>query len=167
MASVGSSLGNSTTPYGQDHFSSLFAGVAAKGGYNFEFKNGEYILQPNLMLAYTFTNTPDYTTASGLNMHSKPLNAMQIAPGIRLIKNLKQEKGQVYLLASWVYNAMDKTNFTANDLQLPQLAIAPYFEYGIGYQRVWKERFTGFFQTLFRGGGRNGVALQFGLRWAI
>lgn len=167
MASVGSSLGNATTPWGMDHFSSLFAGAAAKGGYNFEFKDGEYILQPNLMLAYTFTHTPDYTTASGLNMSSKPLNAMQIAPGVRLIKNLRQEKGQVYLVANWVYNVMDNTRFTANDVQLPQLSIAPYIEYGIGFQRVWRERFTGFFQTLLRGGGRNGIALQFGLRWAI
>lgn len=167
MASVGSSLGTSITKWGNDYFSSLFAGVAAKGGYNFEFKEGEYILQPNLMLAYTFTNTPDYTTASGLNMSSKPLNAMQIAPGVRLIKNMRHEKGQVYLVANWVYNVMDNTRFTAADVQLPELSIAPYVEYGIGYQRVWKERFTGFFQTLLRGGGRNGVALQFGLRWAI
>lgn len=167
MASVGSSLGTSITKWGNDYFSSLFAGVAAKGGYNFEFKEGEYILQPNLMLAYTFTNTPDYTTASGLNMSSKPLNAMQIAPGVRLIKNMRHEKGQVYLVVNWVYNVMDNTRFTANDVQLPELSIAPYVEYGIGYQRVWKERFTGFFQTLLRGGGRNGVALQFGLRWAI
>ncbi len=167
MASVGSSLGNAVTPWGTDHFSSLFAGCAAKGGYNFEFKDGEYILQPNLMLAYTFTNTPEYTTASGLNMSSKPLNAMQIAPGVRFIKNLREEKGQIYLVANFIYNVMDKTNFTANDVQLPQLSIAPYIEYGIGYQRVWKDRLTGFFQTLLRGGGRNGVAFQFGLRWAI
>ena len=167
MASVGSSLGTSISKWGNDYFSSLFTGVAAKGGYNFEFMDGEYILQPNLMVAYTFTNTPNYTTASGLNMSSKPLNAMQIAPGVRLIKNRRQERGQVYLVANMVYNLMDKTDFTANDVQLPQLSIDPYFEYGIGFQRVWKERFTGFAQTLLRGGGRNGVALQFGLRWAI
>lgn len=167
MASVGSSLGTSVTRWGNDYFSSIFAGAAVKGGHNFEFKGGEYIIQPNLMLAYTYTYTPTYNTASGLEMTSKPLNAMQVAPGIRLIKNLKQEKGQVYLLANFIYNLMDKTRFSANDVQLPELSIAPYIEYGIGYQRVWKERFTGFFQTVLRGGGRNGVALQFGLRWAI
>lgn len=167
LGSVGSSLGNANTPYGTDHFSSLFAGCAAKGGYNFEFKRGEYIIQPNLMLAYTFTNTPDYTTASGLNMSSKPLNAMQIAPGVRLIKNMKEEKGQIYLVGNFVYNVMDNTRFTANDVQLPELSIAPYFEYGIGIQRVWHDRLIGFVQTLLRGGGRNGVAFQFGLRWAI
>ena len=100
-------------------------------------------------------------------MNSTPLNAMQIAPGIRLIKNLKEKKGQVYLISNMVFNLMDKTNFTANDVQLPQLSINPYVEYGIGYQQVWRKRFTGFFQTLLRDGGRNGVALQFGFRWAI
>lgn len=167
MASVGACMGIANTPYGNDYFNSLFAGAAVKGGHNFEFKKGDYIIQPNLMLAYTFTNTPDYTTASGLSMSSRPLNAMQIAPGLRLIKNLKEEKGQVYLIANFVYNVMDNTRFTANDVQLPELSIAPYFEYGVGYQRVWKERFTGFFQTILRGGGRNGVALQLGMRWAI
>lgn len=167
MASVGSSLGNANTPYGEDHFSSIFAGVAAKGGHNFEFKDGEYIIQPNLMLAYTYTYTPEYTTASNVNVTTKPLNALQIAPGIRLIKNLREEKGQVYLVGNFVYNVMDNTRFSANDVQLPELSIAPYIEYGIGYQRVWKDRLTGFFQTLLRGGGRNGVAFQFGLRWAI
>jgi len=167
MASVGSSLGNAITPYGTDNFNSLFAGLGAKGGYNFEFKNGEYIIQPNLMLAYTFTNTFDYQTASGVSVTANPLNALQVAPGLRLIKNMKHEKGQIYLVANMVFNIMDNTRFYANDVQLPQLSIAPYFEYGIGYQRVWKERFTGFLQALARGGGRNGVALQLGLRWAI
>ena len=167
MSSVGSTLADAMTPYGTDHFSSLFTGAAAKGGHNFESKNGEYIIQPNLMLAYTFTHTPAYKTASGLSMNSTPLNAMQIAPGIRLIKNLKEKKGQVYLISNMVFNLMDKTNFTANDVQLPQLSINPYVEYGIGYQQVWRKRFTGFFQTLLRDGGRNGVALQFGFRWAI
>lgn len=167
MASVGYTVGNANTPWGMDSFSSLFAGLAGKGGYNFEFKDGEYIIQPNLMLAYTFTNTPPYRTSSGLDMNTKPLNALQVAPGIRLIKNLREHKGQVYLVANYVQNIMDNTHFTANDIELPQLSIAPYIEYGIGYQGVWKDRLTGFFQTLFRGGGRNGVAFQFGLRWAF
>lgn len=167
MASVGSSLAESNNRWGTDNFSSLFTGVAEKAGYNFEFKRGEYIIQPNLMLAYTFTNTPNYHTSSGLRMDSKPLNAIQVAPGIRLIKNFREEKGQVYLLTNFVYNILDKTNFTANDVELPQLSIAPYVEYGFGFQRVWKERITGFAQTLLRGGGRNGIALQFGLRVAI
>lgn len=167
MASVGYTLGNAKTPWGMDNFSSLFAGLATKGGYNFEFKDGEYIIQPNLMLAYTFTNTPPYRTASGLDINTKPLNALQVAPGVKLIKNLRERKGQIYLVTNYVQNIMDNTHFSANDIELPQLSIAPYVEYGTGYQGVWKDRFTGFFQILFRGGGRNGVVFQLGLRWAF
>jgi hypothetical protein len=47
------------------------------------------------------------------------------------------------------------------------MSIAPYVEYGIGVQRKWGERFTGFGQTMLRGGGRNGLALQFGFRYAL
>jgi hypothetical protein len=50
---------------------------------------------------------------------------------------------------------------------LPQMSIAPYIEYGAGVQRRWGERFTGFGQAMLRGGGRNGVAFQFGFRIAI
>lgn len=167
MAHVGSSMGIANTRWGNDYFNSIFAGAAAKGGHNFEIKEGEYIVQPTLMLAYTYTYTPTYNTASGIEMTSKPLNAMQVAPGLRLIKNMRHDKGQVYLVGNFVYNIMDNTKFSANDVQLPELSIAPYIEYGIGYQRVWRERFAGFFQTLLRGGGRNGVAFMFGLRWAI
>lgn len=167
MGHVGSSMGIANTQYGNDYFNSIFAGGAAKGGHNFEYKDGEYIVQPNLMLAYTYTYTPTYNTAAGIEMTSRPLNAIQVAPGLRLIKNLIHDKGQVYLIGNFVYNIMDNTKFNANDVQLPELSIAPYIEYGIGYQRIWKERFTGFFQTLLRGGGRNGISLQFGLRWAF
>ena len=167
MSSVGDSLANATTPYGQENFSALFAGAAAKCGHNFEFKNGEYIFQPNLMLAYTFTNTFNYKAVSGINMTSKPLNATQVAPGLKFIKNMKEGNEQIYLVTNMVFNEIDKTNFTANEFPMPQLSINPYVEYGFGYQRVIKERFSGFFQALFRGGGRNGVAFQFGLRWAI
>jgi len=66
-----------------------------------------------------------------------------------------------------VWSIMDSSKFYANDVQLPQLSVAPYVEYGVGLQRRWGDRFTAFGQAMARGGGRNGVALQFGLRWAI
>ena len=167
IADVGGSLGEANTQWGNNNFKSYYAGGAVKVGHNFEFKNGDYIIQPNVMLAYTYTYTPTYNSAGGYKITSKPLNAGQVAPGIRLIKNFKEEKGQIYLLGSFVYNVLDKTSFSADGLELPQLSISPYIEYGVGYQRVWKERLTGFFQTVLRGGGRNGIAFQFGLRWAI
>lgn len=165
-ASVGDSYGQANTMYGVDNFNTLLAGLAWKSGYNIEMAKGKFILQPSLLAAYTFANTFDYTTASGVNMTSDPMNAIQIAPGVKFIANM--ENGwQPYLAANMVFNIMDNQKFQANDVQLPQMSIAPYIEYGLGVQRRWGERFTGFGQAMLRGGGRNGIALQFGFRIAI
>ncbi len=137
-----------------------------KAGYNFEFLNGKFIVQPSLTTAYTFANTFDYTTSSGLNITSDPLNAIQISPGIKFIGNLKNG-WQPYVGVNMVFNAMDSARFYANNVELPQLTVAPYVEYGVGVQRKWGDRFTGFGQAMARGGGRNGIALQLGFRWAI
>ena len=62
---------------------------------------------------------------------------------------------------------MDKTNVMANDVRLPQLSVKPYVEYGVGLQKTWGDRFTGYFQSMVRNGGRTGVALSMGFRWAL
>lgn len=66
-----------------------------------------------------------------------------------------------------VWNLLDDTRFMANNISLPDLSVKPYVQYGIGVQKRWGERFTGFFQTMIRNGGRNGIALTAGFRWAI
>lgn len=163
---VGASNGNSQSSYGTDNFTTIIAGAAGKIGYNFEFLQGKLILQPTYTMSYTFADTFDYTAASGVNMTSSPLNAMQITPGLKIIGNLK-DGWQPYLGVNMVWNIMDSTKFYANDVQLPQLSVDPYLEYGVGLQRKWGERFTGFGQAMARGGGRNGIALQFGFRYAV
>ena len=62
---------------------------------------------------------------------------------------------------------MDNTKFKANDVALPDMSVKPYFQYGVGIQKRWGDRFTGFFQTMIRNGGRNGVALTLGFRWSL
>ena len=47
------------------------------------------------------------------------------------------------------------------------MSVDPFVEYGLGVQRTWKDRATGFAQAMARSGGRNGVALTFGFRWAL
>lgn len=165
-ANVGATAGTSYTSYGTDNFTTLTSGLAAKTGYNFEFFNGKFIVQPSYMMTYTFADTFNYTTASGLNITSDPLNAIQIIPGIKFISNLKNG-WQPYIGLNMIWNIMDATKFYANNVELPQFSIDPYVEYGVGVQRKWAERFTGYMQAMARGGGRNGIALQFGLRWAI
>ena len=55
---------------------------------------------------------------------------------------------QPYLGVSVVWNIMDRTQFQANNVALPNLS-------------------TGFFQTYITNGGRNGVGLQAGFRWTL
>lgn len=163
---VGESSGSASNPYGNDYFNTVIAGAAAKVGYNFEFMGGKIIVQPSYSMAYTFANTFDYVTSQGAKITSLPLNAIQISPGIKIISNLKNG-WQPYIGVNMIWNLMDNQKFYANDVPLPEMSIAPYVEYGVGLQRKWGERFTGFVQTMFRGGGRNGLALQFGLRFAL
>lgn len=155
-----------STMYGSENFPMVMAGIASKTGYNFELADGKFIIQPNYLMSYSFVNTFDFTNANGLKITSSPLNAIQVAPGIKFIGNLKNG-WQPYLSVSMIWNFMDQTKFNAAEISLPQLSVKPYVEYGIGVQKRWGDRFTGFFETMIRNGGRNGVALSCGLRWSI
>ena len=165
-ANVGASAAEASAMYGKEDFAMLMSGVASKTGYNFEFADGKFILQPSLMLSYSFVNTFDYHNAAGVKVKSDPLNAIQVEPGIKLIGNLKHG-WQPYLGVSMVWNIMDKTKFKANDVSLPDLSVKPYVRYGVGVRKTWGERFTGFLQAFVTNGGRNGVGLQGGFSWSI
>ena len=54
-----------------------------------------------------------------------------------------------------------------NNVQLPALSIKPYAEYGLGVQRLWNDKYTGFLQAMARSGGRNGIAFTMGFRIAL
>ena len=165
-ANVGASVADASTMYGSEDFPMLMTGVASKTGYNWELAKGKFIIQPSWLMSYTFVNTFDYTNAAGVRIKSDPLHAINMAPGIKFIGNLKHG-WQPYIGVQMVWNIMDKTDFHANNVSLPELSVKPYVQYGVGVQKRWGERFTGFFQTMFRNGGRNGVALSLGFRWAI
>ena len=165
--SVGASAGDSTTMYGSENYAMLMAGIGNKTGYNFEFKDGKYILQPAMLLSYSFINTFDYRNAAGLKIESDPLHAIQLSPGLKLIMNAKNG-WQPYLAIDMTWNILDKSRVTANDVRLPEMSIKPYVSYGAGVQRRFKDdKYTAFGQTMVHSGGRNGVSLTFGLRWRV
>ena len=165
-ANVGASAGEASTMFGNEDFTMLMSGVASKTGYNFELAEEKFIIQPSLLMSYSFINTFDYTNAAGVSISSDPLHAIQLEPGIKFIGNLKNG-WQPYLGASVVWNIMDRTHFKANNVALPNLSIDPFVKYGVGVRKSWGERFTGFFQTYITNGGRNGVGLQAGFRWTL
>ena len=164
--SAGASVGESRTMYGKEDFTSLMAGVGSKTGYNFEFKEGKYILQPIMFMSYTFVNTFDYTNAAGVRINADPAHSIQLNPSIRFISNFKNG-WQPYASVGMVWNVMNENNVTANNVRLPEMSMKPYVEYGVGVQRNWKDKFTAFGQAMLRNGGRNGIALTAGFRWAL
>ena len=62
---------------------------------------------------------------------------------------------------------MDKSSFRLQDVTIPTMSVDRYIEYGLGVQKRWGDRFTGYGQAMVRNGGRNGVMLSIGFRWAI
>ncbi len=163
---AGASVGEANTMYGKENFTSLMAGVASKTGYNFEFADGKFIVQPSWMMAYTFVNTFDYTNAAGVKIDSDPLHSIQLHPTIKFMGNIGNG-WQPYASVGMVWNILNDTKVMANDVRLPEMSVKPYVEYGVGIQKIWKDKFTGFFQAMLRNGGRNGVALTFGFKWAL
>ena len=115
----------------------------------------------NINKTYSFVNTFDYTTKTGVKIKSEPLHAVQVEPGLKFIANL--ENGwKPYAQVSMIWNFLDKTDVKANDVKLPEMSIKPYVRYGIGLQKSWKDEFSGFAQAFVTHGGRNGVGLQAG-----
>lgn len=165
-ATAGGGAGTSSTMYGNEDYTMLMGGIGSKSGYNFEFKDGKYILQPIMFMNYSFVNTFDYTNAAGVRIKSDPLHTFQLNPQMKFIANL-QNGWQPYASVGVVWNVLNVSKLRANEVILPKMSVDPYVEYGVGIQRNWKDRFTGFAQAMVRNGGRNGVALTFGFRWAI
>ena len=154
---------DANTMYGSEDFGMWSIGTALKTGYNWELLNNKFIIQPHMMVSYSLVDTFNYTNAAGLKISSDPLNAVQLAPGLRFIGNLK-DGWQPYLGLDFMWNIMDKTKFDAMETSLPQLSVKPYIQYGVGVQKRWGERSTGYAQAMFRNIGRNGVILSFGYR---
>lgn len=151
---------------GKENYTALMAGIGSKTGYNFEFNDGKFIIQPSLLMAYTYVNTFDYTNAAGIKISSDPLHSIQLHPSIKLMGNVGRG-WQPYASVGMVWNILNETRFAANNVRLPEMSIRPYVEYGVGLQKVWQDKYTGFVQAMLRNGGRNGVALTFGFKWAV
>lgn len=164
--STGAIVGENRTMYGTDNYTMLMAGVGNKTGYNFEFKEGKLIVQPSMLLSYTFVNTFDYTNAAGVRIKNDPLHAIQIAPGVKFIANTKNG-WQPYIGVNMIWNLLDKSKVSANDVRLPEMSIKPYVQYGVGVQKRFKDRYMAFGQAMIQNGGRNGISLTAGFRWAI
>ena len=164
--SAGATVGESHTMYGTEFSTTMFAGIGNKTGYNIEFNQGKFIIQPSMLLAYTFLNTFDYKNAAGVQINSDPTSMIQIAPTVRFVVNTKTG-WQPYLAVGMVWNILAHSNIKANGEELPDMYTKPYVQYGLGLQKVVKDRFTAFGQAMIYNGGRNGISLSAGVRYAL
>ncbi len=162
-ANVGWMINNTDTPYGSDTMNIIMTGFADKIGYNFELIGGKLIIQPSVMMGYTFVSSTDYTSSDGVRINTEPLHVVHFIPGVRVIGNLANG-WQPYALINVVCNFLDKTNVTADNIALPRMSVDPYVEYGIGIQKRWADKYSGFAQTTIRSGGRRGASILFGFR---
>ena len=164
-ATTGASVAETHSMYGHEDSTSLMAGIGSKTGYNIEFKEGKFIVQPMLFMSYSMVNNFDYKNAAGVKIDSKPLNTIQLNPSVRFIGNVKG--WQPYASVGMVWNLMNKSDVTANGIKLPETHVKPYVQYGVGVQKQIGEKFTGFAQAMISNGGRNGISLTCGFRWTL
>ena len=164
--SAGATVGNNRTMYGNENVTSFLAGIANKIGYNLELKEGKVIIQPNLLMSYTMVNTFDYTNAAGVRINSSPISSLQLSPGVKVIGNTKNG-WQPYIGMNMIWDLMNNSKVMANDVRLPEMSVKPYIQYGVGIQKKVKDNFMAFGQAMVQNGGRNGVSLSCGIRWAV
>ena len=138
---VGATVANNRTMYGNDNLTMLSSGLANKTGYNFEFYQGKFIFQPNFLLAYSFVNTFNYRNAAGVSIESDPLHAIQIAPGVKFIGNLKNG-WQPYASVNMVWNLICDSDTRVNGIKLPEMNIK-WSSYGLKW---WQKRYITFYR---------------------
>ncbi len=65
------------------------------------------------------------------------------------------------------YSALILPNKFQLNIVLPKLSERAFVQYGVGVQRTWADKFTGFLQARVSNGGRDGVVLSMGFRWPL
>lgn len=167
-ANIGIHSANITPPsIGDNHLTMLATGIASKTGYNFEFFNGKFIVQPNLTMSYTFINPRnDYTLGNGIRIKNDNLNAAQIAPALKLI-GTSDNGWQPYASVKVLRNFVDNSKVKAAYISLPETTVKSYREYELGMQKDWDKKWSGYGQTVFRDGGRTGCAFMLGIRYTF
>ena len=165
-ANIGWMINDSETIYGTDIMNLLMTGFSDRVGYNFELKNGKVIIQPSLTMGYTIVMSEDYTTRNNVHIDADPLHAVHFMPSLKIIGNLANG-WQPYATINVVCSFLDQTDMMANHVRLPRMAVDPYVEYGIGIQKRWDDKYSGFAQATIRNGGRKGGSFLMGFRYML
>ncbi len=155
------------TPKGTDDTVGYFLGAATKTAYNWRIKR-DFSLQPNLLLSYNFFGKQDWNTSFGqMDMQTGMLNGINIAPGLNFI--WEKETFSMYATLQYMININDGVTGKAGNVDLPKQKMDSmgYVQYGIGVNKQFTDRFSGFFQAVFRNLSRTGLGLQVGVNFKL
>ena len=161
----GATNSSADTMYGHENFVTLLSGIASKTSYDFNVYE-KLVLQPNLLMSYSYIKTLDYSNGADVDIESSPLSVLQVAPGIKFIADLPKS-WQPYLGVQMVWNMFDETRFKANKETLPNFELDSYISYGAGVQKSFGENFTGYVQVDIRNSGREGINGKLGIKYKI
>lgn len=166
LANVGGYGNNMTVNGTTDTTGNWFAGVASKSAYNIALPK-DFILQPTMLLSYNAFGPQNWDTNYGsMSMTTNMLNGLNLAPGMNLILN--KSSWSVYITTQLMFNIMNGVSGTAGNVDLPTIKMgSTYFQYGIGFTKRLKDRFSFYGQILFSNGVRTGVGFQGGLQWKL
>ena len=155
-----------STPRGNDQTFNYFAGGAVKTAYNWKLHKN-WALQPNLLVAYNFFGQENWHTDFGqMGMMAGMLHGINVAPGLNLI--YERETWSTYLTVQYMYNVNQAVGGRAGNINMPHMSMdRGYLQYGLGINKKFTDRFSGYFQTVIRNVGRNGVGLQLGFQWKL
>lgn len=163
----GGGYGNTMDVRGfSDETANWFVGSAAKAAYNFH-PTKRLIVQPNLLASYTmFGEQKWYSGYGDMTMYSKMLNGVNVAPGLNLIYG--RETWSIYATIQYFYNILGYDSGYAGHVSLPSVGMRHgYLEYGFGFTKTWKDKFSAYAQFVIRNAGRTGVGVQGGLMYKL
>ena len=152
--------------------SSLYvnAGISNKTGYNCEFANGKFIIQPSLISSFVFAHTMGHSKDIGygqsLEIENDSLYSVLLEPGINFVGNFGNG-WQPYAGVSMVWNIAHSEHIMPMYAIMPDIAAKPFVKYGVGLTKKWDDRYSANFQTFVRNGGRSGIGFQGGFNIAL
>ena len=162
---VGAMSGYEDTQYGNEDFALLNAGVATKFGYNIKLIKEKLYLQPSGTAGYTIVIPFDYENAAGVHISAKPLQALSVEPGLKLITSIAGWRP--YAEGSFVWNLFDETEFFADSYELPALKIEPYVKYGGGVEKTWGNHLATYGKVYGLSSGRRGMGFNAGIKYVF
>lgn len=163
---AGTTRNKAVSLHGKEEFNMFTAGAAVKAGYKIPLNAAESLtLQPIMNAAYSLISVENYTNAAGLEMASKNLTPLTLAPELKLQTDLSN-RWSLYAGGSYVHSFMDdKASFSADDVNLPQISVKPYVQYGAGLSKGITEHLKVGLEGYGRSLGREGYGGQLTLRW--